>query len=37
MNRLAEMVQAQLLTAIANDDLVLPTLPEVALSIREAA
>ena len=37
MNELAETVQAQLLAAIANDDLVLPTLPEVALSIREAA
>ena len=37
MNTLAEMVEAQLLTAIDNDDLVLPTLPEVALSIREAA
>ncbi|MCO7514653.1 HDOD domain-containing protein [Pseudomonas guariconensis] len=37
MNKLAEMVQAQLLAAIDNDDLVLPTLPEVALSIREAA
>ncbi|MFK8332513.1 HDOD domain-containing protein [Pseudomonas sp. BJa5] len=37
MNKLAEMVQTQLLSAIDNDDLVLPTLPEVALSIREAA
>ncbi|WJM96535.1 HDOD domain-containing protein [Pseudomonas defluvii] len=37
MNTLAKMVEAQLLTAIDNDDLVLPTLPEVALSIREAA
>ncbi|MBF8781429.1 HDOD domain-containing protein [Pseudomonas fulva] len=37
MNKLAEMVQEQLLAAIENDDLVLPTLPEVALSIREAA
>lgn len=37
MNNLAEMVQTQLLAAIDNDDLVLPTLPEVALSIREAA
>lgn len=37
MNKLAEMVQAELLDAIENDDLVLPTLPEVALSIREAA
>ncbi|WP_449431409.1 HDOD domain-containing protein [Pseudomonas putida] len=37
MNKLAEKVQAQLLDAIEKDDLVLPTLPEVALSIREAA
>ncbi|MGH8450025.1 HDOD domain-containing protein, partial [Pseudomonas sp.] len=37
MNKMAEMIQAQLLAAIDNDDLVLPTLPEVALSIREAA
>lgn len=37
MNTLAEMVQTQLLAAIDNDDLVLPTLSEVALSIREAA
>lgn len=37
MNTLAKMVQTQLLRAIDNDDLVLPTLPEVALSIREAA
>ena len=37
MNKLAEMVQAQLLAAIEKDNLVLPTLPEVALSIREAA
>ena len=37
MNTLAKMVQKQLLAAIDNDDLVLPTLPEVALSIREAA
>ena len=37
MNKLAEKVQAQLLAAIDRDDLVLPTLPEVALSIREAA
>ncbi|MEX5624258.1 histidine kinase, partial [Pseudomonas syringae] len=29
MNKLAEMVQAQLLDAIEKDDLVLPTLPEV--------
>ncbi|UVM20905.1 HDOD domain-containing protein [Pseudomonas wadenswilerensis] len=37
MNKMAEMIQAHLLSAIDNDDLVLPTLPEVALSIREAA
>ncbi|WP_263223664.1 HDOD domain-containing protein [Pseudomonas alabamensis] len=37
MNTLAETVKAQLVVAIENDDLVLPTLPEVALSIREAA
>ena len=37
MNKLSETVQAHLLAAIDNDDLVLPTLPEVALSIREAA
>lgn len=37
MSELAETVQEHLLTAIANDDLVLPTLPEVALQIREAA
>ena len=37
MNTLAQIVEAQLLSAIDNDDLVLPTLPEVALSIREAA
>ncbi|MFJ4372053.1 HDOD domain-containing protein [Pseudomonas japonica] len=37
MNTLARMVQTQLLRAIDNDDLVLPTLPEVAMSIREAA
>lgn len=37
MNTLAKMVQTQLLRAIDNDDLVLPTLPEVAMSIREAA
>ncbi|MDE1167988.1 MAG: HDOD domain-containing protein, partial [Pseudomonas sp.] len=37
MSKLAETVQTELLEAIANDDLVLPTLPEVALRIREAA
>ncbi|EIK98171.1 hypothetical protein PMM47T1_02869 [Pseudomonas sp. M47T1] len=37
MSELAETVQVHLLAAIDNDDLVLPTLPEVALRIREAA
>ena len=37
MNKLAEKVQQALITAIGNDDLVLPTLPEVALNIRQAA
>ena len=37
MNKLAEKVQQSLVTAIDNDDLVLPTLPEVALNIRQAA
>ncbi|WP_426134247.1 HDOD domain-containing protein [Pseudomonas sp. PWP3-1b2] len=37
MNKLAEKVQQALVTAIGNDDLVLPTLPEVALKIRQAA
>ncbi|NBA95410.1 HDOD domain-containing protein [Pseudomonas sp. R5(2019)] len=37
MSELAQLVQSQLLAAIDKDDLVLPTLPEVALRIREAA
>ncbi|MGY2171022.1 HDOD domain-containing protein [Pseudomonas gingeri] len=37
MNKLAEKVQQDLVASIDNDDLVLPTLPEVALKIREAA
>lgn len=37
MNKLAEKVQQDLLKAIEYDDLVLPTLPEVALKIRQAA
>ena len=37
MSKLAEKVQEQLLQAIDNDALVLPTLPEVALRVREAA
>ena len=37
MSELAEKVQRDLVEAIDNDDLVLPTLPEVALQIRKAA
>ena len=37
MNKLEERVQQALIKAIDNDDLVLPTLPEVALNIRQAA
>jgi HD-like signal output (HDOD) protein len=37
MITLAQTVQQDLLAAIARDDLMLPTLPEVALRIREAA
>ncbi|MET1080813.1 MAG: HDOD domain-containing protein [Pseudomonas sp.] len=37
MSKLAEKVQEELIKAIDNDDLVLPTLPEVALKVREAA
>lgn len=37
MNQLAEKVQQALVKAIDNDDLVLPTLPEVALEVRQAA
>jgi HD-like signal output (HDOD) protein len=37
MSKLAERVQQELIQAIENDDLVLPTLPEVALRVREAA
>lgn len=37
MSKLAERVQQELIQAIDNDDLVLPTLPEVALRVREAA
>ena len=37
MSELAEKVQKDLVEAINNDDLVLPTLPEVALQIRKAA
>lgn len=37
MSQLADKVQEHLLRAIENDELVLPTLPEVALRVREAA
>ena len=37
MSTLAEKVQRELTDAIENDELVLPTLPEVALRVREAA
>ena len=37
MSELAEKVQQDLVEAIDNDDLVLPTLPEVAMQIRRAA
>lgn len=37
MSKLAEKVQTDLIRAIDNDELVLPTLPEVALKVREAA
>ena len=37
MSQLAEKVQQELIKAIDNDELVLPTLPEVALRVREAA
>ncbi|MCU1715918.1 HDOD domain-containing protein [Pseudomonas sp. 5P_3.1_Bac2] len=37
MSNLAEKVQRELIEAIDNDELVLPTLPEVALKVREAA
>jgi len=37
MSKLADKVQQELIQAIDNDDLVLPTLPEVALTVREAA
>ena len=36
MSKLADKVQQELIQAIDNDDLVLPTLPEVALKVREA-
>jgi len=37
MSKLAEKVQKELIQAIDSDELVLPTLPEVALKVREAA
>ena len=37
MSTLADKVQQELMQAIENDELVLPTLPEVALKVREAA
>ena len=37
MSTLADKVQQELMQAIENDELVLPTLPEVALRVREAA
>ena len=37
MSKLAHKVEKDLIKAIDNDDLVLPTLPEVALNIRKAA
>ena len=37
MSKLAEKVQRELIQAIDSDELVLPTLPEVALKVREAA
>lgn len=37
MNPIAEKVRQEIITAINNDQLVLPTLPEVALKVREVA
>lgn len=37
MSALIETVQSELLDAINNDELILPTLPEIALQVREAA
>ena len=37
MSTLADKVQRELTKAIEDDQLVLPTLPEVALRVREAA
>src|SRR5690606_3384778 len=37
MSKLAEKVQEELIQALEKDELVLPTLPEVAIQVREAA
>ncbi|MDX9873327.1 MAG: HDOD domain-containing protein [Spongiibacteraceae bacterium] len=37
MNEVSEQIRAELLEALENDQLVLPTLPEVALQVRETA
>lgn len=37
MNEVSEQIRTELLSALENDQLVLPTLPEVALQVREAA
>lgn len=37
MNPIADKARTEILTALANDKLVLPTLPEVALKVREVA
>jgi HD-like signal output (HDOD) protein len=37
MNPIAEKVRQEIITAINNDQLILPTLPEVALKVREVA
>ncbi|GAA5319223.1 MAG: hypothetical protein Aseana_12860 [Candidatus Pelagadaptatus aseana] len=37
MNQVVDKVRQELLTAIEKDQLVLPTLPEVALRVREVA
>lgn len=37
MSQIVEKVREEIITAIKNDQLVLPTLPEVALKVREAA
>ena len=37
MSQIADRVRQDIITAIKNDQLVLPTLPEVALKVREVA